>query len=49
MQESSAPLRRRDERHMTPWVKRLLVTNVIVFVVLNGGLLGESGRFLYAS
>ena len=37
MQESSAPLRRRDERHMTPWVKRLLVTNVIVFLVLLPG------------
>ena len=39
MQESSAPLRRRDERHMTPWVKRLLVTNVIVFLVVQPGTL----------
>ena len=32
---------------MTPWVKRLLLANVIVFVVLNGGLLGQSGTLMY--
>ena len=32
---------------MTPWVKRLLMANGIVFLVLNLGVLGMSGTVLY--
>ena len=32
---------------MTPWVKRLLLANGLVFLVLNGGLLGQSGALMY--